>query len=221
MKLMDPRCFSITLCMISCMLFAGCGSGSPEQGSGVATTQERQLDYFEKINVTGLGKVIVRFGTTDKCVVRTDDNLIDHYQTKVSNATLHLKPTRLMSPRSGITTTIDTSESVKSIEVDCACEVVLRSFSGDELTIFAKGASEVSGAGSTKELTLNVEGSTELDLFKLKATDIKIKADGNSRINVHARGTLEVIADGAVIVTYDGKAEVTQALSGVSRIQKQ
>lgn len=201
-------------------LLVGCGSKSPEQGSGVAATQERVLGNFEKINATGLGKVIIRFGTSDRCVVRTDDNLIDHYETRVDDSTLFLSPTRFMSPRSGITTTIDTTAAVNSIEVHGACQIVLQQFDQEELTISAHDACEVSAAGKTRTLNLTVEGSTELDLSKLNATDIKLKAEGNSRINLKAKGTLEVIADGAVVVTYEGDAEVTQALTGVSRIQK-
>lgn len=210
-----------SLSLLAVGLFLGCGSKSPEQGSGVAATEQRELDYFEKINVAGLGKVIVRFGTTDQCTVRTDDNLISHYETRTQNGTLFLGPTRFMTPRSGITTTIDTSQTVTSIEATGACQIVLQKFSGDELTITANDACEFTAGGTTKTLTIEVDGSTELDLFKLQATDIAIKAKGTSRINVHSTGTLEVIADGAVVVTYEGSAEVTEALTGVSKIQRQ
>ena len=208
------------LSLLTVGLFVGCGSKSPEQGSGVAITEERQLDYFEKVNVTGLGKVVIRFGTTDRCTVRTDDNLIDQYETRIKNGTLFLAPTRFMAPRSGITTTIDTSQTITSIEATGACQIVLQKFSGDELSISGKNACEFTAGGSTKTLTIDVDGSTELDLFNLKATDVAIQAKGTSKINVHSTGTLEVIADGAVVVTYEGDAEVTESLSGVSKIQR-
>ncbi len=205
--------------LLSLLVFMGCGSGgTPEQGSGIAATQERTLEYFDTIKVSGLGKVIVRFGVEDRCEVRADDNLIDAYETRVKNGTLFLAPTKLMAPRMGLTTTINTSRTITHLEISGACEVVFQKVAAHDLTVTAKDAVQFTASGSVDELSINATGTMEAELFELASGNVSIVADGSSRINVAANNSLDVKADGAVIVTYAGDAKVTQALTGVSRV---
>lgn len=207
------------LCVLTILFFAGCGSGrSPETGSGVATTEERSLDYFDSIEASGLGKVIVTFGAEDSCKVRADDNLIDSYKTQVKNGVLYLEPTSLMSPRAGLTANINTTHTVSRLKISGACEVIFRNMESSELAVESDGSVRFTATGSVDELSIAATGSLEAELFELAARKVKIVAEGSSKINCSASGFLDVKADGAVIVTHDGDARVTQETTGVSRV---
>jgi hypothetical protein len=215
------RPLQIGLLLLSCGLafLSGCGGAlKPEQGSGVALSEERVLEPFTAIEVEGLGEVTVRFTKTDSCTVRTDDNLVEEYETRVEDGILYLSPKSLVATKVGIQVNIKTSNAIERVKLSGVCDVRLKGFSGSELVIEGDGAYKFSADGRVRKLTVNSTGNGEIELFELEATNAEVTAVGASRVNVYASGTLNVKADGAVVVTHDGDPTVTKEISGVSKL---
>ena len=56
---------------------------STVKGSGNVVTKERDVSGFDKVVVSGLGRVIVTQGDEESLTVETDDNLMQYIETLI------------------------------------------------------------------------------------------------------------------------------------------
>jgi hypothetical protein len=221
------------------------------RGSGKVITEERQVSDFEKIQVSGVGKVVITQGDTESLTIETDDNLMEYIETKVRGNTLEigftndtsfspgggrkvLEPTSGFVFRIGIIDLNDVSVSgAARVEIDKlktdqlnvslsgAGDINVSDLNGDQLNVHISGAGDVELAGKVESQVVSMEGVGRYQAYDLESQNATVTISGAGGANLWATDTLYVTISGAGDVRYYGSPTVFPTISGLGRIQSQ
>jgi hypothetical protein len=188
-------------------------------GSGIAATENRDVEPFDKIEISGFGTVEVVFGDEHSLKVTTDDNLLEYVKTVVKDGTLQISIRENINPDVPLTFNVVTND-LNTVDISGAANLIVRSAQLDSLVIGASGACRMTADGTVDRLEVGVSGSGKIDADKLLAKKVKISISGAGKANVHASESLDASVSGAGLIQCSGDpADVSQSVSGVGRIQ--
>lgn len=101
-----------------------------------------------------------------------------------------------------------------------ASHLSIASFTGQELTTHASGASKIEIAGKTERQEAKLNGASKYFAKALTSKNTLVKANGASHIQVHVDNTLEVRLNGASHVEYWGSPKLDSSISGASTVKQ-
>lgn len=222
-------CVVVGLCLANFFSFGSWGKKSPGfsinfgdgvKGSGNVSTEKRDIDGFDSIEVSGIFQVEIVSGKDFSVEVQTDDNLVQFVKTDVDDGTLEISLDKKVSPRSDLIVRV-TAPNIKKIESSGVSKITASGIKNDSLAIESSGASKISAAGETAKLSVNVSGAGSVNAEDLKAVDADIRASGACKISVNVSGSLKTDASGASNITYTGDPKtVDNHQSGVGSVTK-
>lgn len=201
-------------------LLSGCGILRPGiPGSGVKSSELRQVGEFDEVHLSGFGTVNVVAGESPSVLVSTDDNLLAHVDTWVENGKLNIRPRRLISPKSelhvDVTTPYLTAAHVTGIGDLNIIDVV-----GDQLDLSISGAGSIYASGYVKSVSASISGAGEADLQTLYAENASVAVSGVGDAKVHATESMKATISGAGDIECHGNpANVDQHVSGAGNIR--
>lgn len=208
-------------------------------GSGVSATEKRPVGNVTRVELEGVGELIVTPSDRPGLTVTADDNILPLFETFTSGNTLTLKV------RDGVNVTSHTPIvyrlSVRSLErltVSGAGKVSADGLAGDDLDVRVSGAGSVtldglavrdlkvslSGAGNAafagkaKSLTAKVSGAGKVKAADLQTGAVDANISGAGGVTVWATDTLKARVSGAGGVKYKGSPSVTQKVSGAGKV---
>ena len=189
-----------------------------EKGSGNVVTDRREVEAFHGVDVGGIYQVEITAQKEYSVSVETDDNLVPMIKTEVDDGILRISSEGKISPKNTIRIKIGAPD-IDSLEVSGVANVTITGLKNDALTIGSSGASKISVAGETRELTVDISGATKVDANELKTQDATVGATGASNVSVNVSGTLKAEATGASHITYSGTpVSLQKSTSGVGSI---
>ena len=221
------------------------------RGSGDVIVEERDVSGFDKIQVSGVGRVVITQGDDETLSVETDDNLLEYIETEVQGDTLEIgfsKDTsfgvgggrKVLEPTEGFTFWIGVKDltgisvpGAAKVEVDKlktdrldlslsgAGDISVDDLNGDQLDVQISGAGDVDLAGKVEKQSVVLEGLGRYQAYDLESQDATVSISGAGGANLWVIETLDVSISGAGDVKYYGSPEVTPEISGVGRIQSQ
>jgi hypothetical protein len=221
------------------------------RGSGDVIVDDREVRDFEKIQISGVGRVVITQGDSESLSVETDDNLLEYIETDVKGDTLEIgfsKDTsfgvgggrKVLEPTEGFTFRISVVDLTRislagaaKVEVDKlktdqldiqlsgAGDISVDDLNGDQLDVQISGAGDVDLAGKVGEQVIVLEGLGRYQAYDLESQNATVSISGAGGANLWVNETLEVTISGAGDVKYYGSPEVTPEISGVGRIQSQ
>jgi hypothetical protein len=219
------------------------------RGSGDVIVEERDVSDFEKIQVSGVGRVIITQGSSESLSVETDDNLLEYIETEVNGNTLEIGFSRetsfgvgggrkVLEPTDGFTFRIGVIDlnsillsgaakvEVEKLKTDSlninlsgAGDIAVEDLNAKDLEVFVSGAGDVEVAGKVEDLRLSLSGFGRFQGFDLDSQDASVTISGAGGADVWVTETLDVTISGAGDVKYYGSPTVTPEISGVGRIQ--
>lgn len=206
----------LIVCSIGCNI-SMFSQGEP--GSGIITSEDRELESFDQVDLSGYGNVEVVFGQESKVKITTDNNLIDLIETAVEDGELRISFIESISPTDGLKFEI-TTPNISIFDISGAGNVTMKAYSGDSLTLKTSGAATFIVDGVAESVSLNCAGAGKGSLSKLiaKKADVQISGAGSATVNVLE--TLKVNISGAGSVSYYGTPEVTKTISGLGRVSQ-
>ncbi len=189
------------------------GCISAVRGSGEVLEEERSLEPFRAVSVSGDLDVDIVVGKRQKVLLRFDDNLLDLIQTEVVDDVLEIRP----SADIGF---YDTTATDVQIEVPA---LIAYSASGDtrsellgvrtaSFELDLDGASEVAVEGEVNKLSIGASGDSEIHTRNLKALDVELAASGDSDLTIFASRSVRGSVSGAGSVTVYGDPADTDIL---------
>lgn len=150
------------------------------EDSGVRTVHEQIVKSFDKVEIAGPIKLILRQDSSYKVQISADSNLVDHITAKVSGGTLKLE--------------LDTADY-------CGKDsIIIRAGFKDLKSLKAKSPSEISNTGklNLQDVKFILNGSTALDL-NINAGKVVTEIDGTSKIRLAGQaGTHQFKSNGAI-----------------------
>jgi hypothetical protein len=189
-------------------------------GSGNVASEKRDLADFNEIEVGGVVQVEATAGKDFSVEVEADDNLLPLVITEVSGGVLRLRTEKNITTKNSIRVRI-TAPNIESLEVSGASKVSLDNVSNENLQIDASGASKITVAGETANLTIDVSGASKIDAENLQSESATVDASGASGVKVFAANELRADASGASNIAYAGSPKnLIKKTSGASSVSQ-
>lgn len=134
-----------------------------QKGNGNITTQERKVDDFKNIELSGTQKIILLQGETPGVKVETDENLQEKVQFLVKDGSLEID-TKGMGEFTKLVITV-TCKEISEITTTGVTEVKAENeIRSDKLKISASGASNIDMNINVKDLETNLSGAANVKL---------------------------------------------------------
>jgi hypothetical protein len=192
--------------LISGVFASGCydlSFGAQVKGSGVKASEERALDPFTSIELTGAPDVHVTVGGEQAVLVEADDNLLELVETRVRGRTLKIETRESYSSRLGVTITL-TTPALESVSVAGSGDVTVEGVDADSFEVSVTGSGDVRASGKSRSVEAAVTGSGDIDLSGLEAVRGYAHVTGSGDIRIHATEELTAKIMGSGDVDYTG-----------------
>lgn len=219
------------------------------KGSGDIIVENRKVSGFDKILITGVGRIILTQGNSESLSVETDDNLMEYIKTEVNGDTLEIgfKDNVVFSSGSG-RTAIDPTDGfifrisvidLQKISISGAADIEMEKIKTDNfdislsgagqvsiddldsgtLNVLVSGAGDVNLAGRVKNQVVRLSGVGRYQAFNLESQETSVTISGAGGAEVWVMDELDVTISGAGDVKYYGNPSVNPEISGLGRIQ--
>ncbi len=210
------------------------------KGNGNIIKQERTVDSFNSIEVSGAFSIILSQGTPQSVRVEADENLMAAIKTEVKGTTLKIYTNKSIQNCHSMKVYIVAKE-MKEIETSGAVDLetsgkltgsdLKLDFSGAsdskleigvaKLIVDCSGGSKIKLTGSATDVNMDISGAADIYAFDMSSEkyDLDVSGAGNVQINV----TKELKADvsGAASVRYKGNpANLIEDVSGAGSVKK-
>ncbi len=164
------------------LVLSACGA----VGSGDIITEQREVDTFNRVEVSGGMAVdlLVEPDATQEVTVTFDDNLLDRVVTRVSGSTL----------------IVEFDGGAQFTGAGRFVAVIMPSLEA----VIASGGADVIGSGAENAIQVQASGGSDVDLTDMAARTVELEASGGSEVVVFASQTVTGEASGGSNVTVFG-----------------
>ncbi|UCH60990.1 MAG: DUF2807 domain-containing protein [Anaerolineales bacterium] len=208
-------------------------------GSGNVISETRQVSNFDRITLSGSGKVIVTQGGSESLSIDTDDNLLKHLDVKVENGTLKLgfKPgVNIMSYTQLVfyvgvddlaSLAISGSGDFESdrLETDRleatvsgSGDIQIADLSANELSVTISGSGEIDLAGEVNAQDVNISGSGKYLAGDVCSPLVEVSVSGSGEATICATERLDSRISGSGSVNYYGRPSINTSGGGSGRL---
>lgn len=189
-----------------------------------AHADQRKVDAFSSIELTGLMAVEVRIDPATSVDVQGAPHLAKLVSTTVKNGVLVIETPRDFSKRLDGTAdhklkVVVTMPSLKSVAIRGTGEIDVAGLAQKSLDATIAGTGSMRLAGTTDKLRLSVPGTGEVRAKSLVARDVELDIPGTAEASVHATKSFEANVQGTAVVKVHGKpASVKKNVVGTAMI---
>lgn len=212
------------------------------EGSGNVIAESRDVSDFDRVTLSGFGKVTIEQGNAESLTVRTDDNILPYIETVVKGDTLILGLTnagqrKSISPSNGIEfdlvvkdlSRIDIS-GAGNIEMDAletsklvvdlsgAGTFEIGSLTADELVVRQSGAGTMIISGQVKGQDVSHSGLGSYHAAELESETAILEISGAGTVTVWVTESLDIDISGLGNVIYYGNPRIIQNISGMGKL---
>ena len=210
------------------------------RGSGNLITENRQVSNFDRIDLSGVGDVIITQGGSESLSIETDDNIMQYVETVVENGTLKLgfksgfnmiDPSRLIfqvgvDDLTSLTVSGSGNIEVESLEtegleatVSGSGNIQITGLSASEVSAEISGSGEINLDGDAPAQNVSISGSGSYQAGDLCSASVRLDVSGSGEATVCAMETLDANISGSGSVNYYGQPAVSFSGSGSGNIQ--
>jgi hypothetical protein len=194
-------------------------SNSGTEGSGVPTTQTREVASFHTVDLAGSNNVVIRVGEKQSVVVRADDNLLDRVTTEVQSGKLVIaNPPGSFTTKSPMSVEVDVP-TLDAVALSGSGNIVVTGIDAERLEVTLPGSGTLTGEGTATRLDVTVGGSGIAQFTRLVANDVRAVVSGSGSIFVTATKSLDGSVSGSGAILYSGNPpDVTKNVTGSGAI---
>lgn len=190
------------------------------RGSGHLVTQERDIDNFTRIELSGSFDLFVQVGEQPSLSITFDDNIIEHIETEVHGRTLEIDCRESFSSSRGCRIAIAVPK-LDAIFLSGSGDIVAENIDSDEFRFEVSGSGDFEARGRVKELDISVKGSGDVDARDLIAEYAYVVIKGSGDVDVHATEELDGSIYGSGDITYFGDPKhVSRRVAGSGDINR-
>jgi hypothetical protein len=214
------------------------------EGNGILVKQQRQLDDFEQIRISGPINVYLEQGNKSSVVIQADENLTDIIQTTIDDNTLVVEwvepDDTKVKPKNQVkvyitfknihtlkSTLVGNLECLSTIEADSlhvqssGVGKMNLMLNCNTLTTKLSGVGSVTLSGNTDEAIIKNSSVGNLNAFELNTNKLIIKHSGVGNVEVSAEEEINIYATGVGNLYYSGKAVVGDlSVKGTGRVER-
>jgi len=211
---------------------------NPVSGNKIVVTQDRQVEPFHAIKVSGGIDVELSQGSEQKLKVEADENIIALIRTEVKDGVLNIYHEEIIQNVQTMKIHL-TFKQLDAITASGGCDIeskqkltftnlktdisggcsIRLNCKAKNMVCMHSGGSDAELSGEAESCTFNVSGGCDVKASELHLKKCTIDASGGSDVTVYVTGELTIDAAGASDVTYYGKpAKVIKSAHGASDI---
>ena len=210
------------------------------KGSGNVTSEERQFDGAQTIELAGSANVYVTLDSTPSLKIEADDNVMPLITTEVKGKKLVIGSKKCYSSKApvkvyvhvldltGLSLTGSGSIEGSSVFTSNVFNISLSGSGTVDFSLKTKsvladlaGSGMIHMQGETENLTVDVAGSGNIDAAKLKSMSVEVSITGSGNATVYASESLDVDITGSGSVLYSGEpTEVKKNITGSGSVSK-
>ena len=181
------------LLLVPVAVAALAATGCSLADDGPRTTEARHVPAFTRVENRGAVDVQLHVGEPRRVRVRAGMKVIDDVRTEVRNGTL-----------------VVTFEHDGFFDSDVVVDASVPRLAGVE----NDGSGDIDADGTAGAVTLDLDGSGDVDLSALRARSARVTQDGSGDAEVSARKRLDVSVDGSGDLRYHGHPVLTKHVDG-------
>ncbi|OGO60233.1 MAG: hypothetical protein A2032_01625 [Chloroflexi bacterium RBG_19FT_COMBO_49_13] len=224
----------VLMVCVAVLTVSGCNS-FVTRGSGDLITETRQVSNFDRVELSGVGEVVITQDGSESLSIETDDNLMKYIEVVVEDGTLKLgfkdrvnfiSPSRLVfyvsvDDLTGVAVSGSgdiESDMLKTDHLDVAVsgsgDVQVADISTGEVNTDISGSGEIylSGDATTQDLTIS--GSGKYQAGDLCSASVTVNVSGSGSATICATESLESDISGSGSVNYYGQPMINSTGSG-------
>lgn len=221
----------------------GSDFGGGVTGSGVITSENREVASFNRIELRYPAVVTIKQGEKDGVTLETDDNLLKQLTTKVNGGVLVIdnnQPlwSQRVNPSDKVLITI-TVKDLREVDFPSAGEVSIEGIQSENLKLTVSGAGSISlvevdlgkldvqlsgagsinAAGTAGDLKLGISGAGSFNGTDLKANQVDVNISGVGSAEIWVLDELTANLSGIGSINYYGSpATIQKNVSGLGKV---
>lgn len=214
------------------LLFA-CGISC---GSEALIKEERPMDGFTRLSLSGYGNVYVIQGNEEKLIVEAQPQTLEYIETAVSRGklTLGFKDRRHSNRNLGPINYYVTMITIESLGVSGSGDIEagkiktgqfglhisgsgninIDELDADEIKVSVSGSGDCAVSGKLKYQDIHISGSGNYNAKDLKCDDATVSISGSGDVKIWVMDDLDVHISGSGKVGYYGRPAVNSHSSG-------
>jgi hypothetical protein len=206
---------------------AGCGGDGPTggvivddiTGSGIIVTQDRAVGAFVSIDMRAVADIYLTQGGVQSLEIETDDNIIGHISTTVSNGVLIITSDVDYTTQHGVEITI-TIPDIENLEVSGVGTITgQNAFTLTNITLTVDGVGEITVFGTADALVANLEGVGEIDAENLVSQSAVVDISGVGDVYVNFVQGLDATISGEGDIYYLGDPQlINENITGLGSL---
>ncbi len=190
------------------------------RGNGNIENEYRDVNEFNKIDVSGRFDVEVMVGKPASVEIIAEGNLLKFIKTKVKNNVLIISSKENLRPRKDLIIKITTPQLV-SVDCSGANDLVINNVNTNKFTLDLSGAGSVFIEGTAKNFFIDISGAADLEASEFKVENVTIDISGAANAEVYASQSLDAEVSGASSIKLYGDAEkISTDISGVASFSR-
>lgn len=237
---MKKAAILLTAILVS-VVFVSCIFTGSVEGNGKVVEETRDLGDFDKISVTRGMNVYITQGTSQKVVVKADENLLDVIETTVSDGTLKVSCNRgirkaesnkvlvtvrgieMIKSTAGSNVFAEDTLNLKNLEVKSTAgsnvKLVVKT---EKMDVLAMAGSNIFLSGTSESFKAKTNSGSNLKAGELRITDCELRASSGANIWINVSKELTAKVSSGANVFYYGNPEATniEKSSGGNVIKK-
>lgn len=206
-----------TLAFVS-LTFLSC-----EFNSGKLVTQEKDVEAFEEIEIGSNFDVEIKKADSYKIIIQDGENFINKIQLEVADGILKIDRESgiFLSSNLDSKITIFTPEPINSIKLNGSGTIKSNeNWEYNKLYCILSGSGDIQLKGVANECHINLDGSGDILLSKMKSLQAEVQLNGSGSVEIHATKKLKVDLNGSGDVDYSGSPEVEEHINGSGSVSK-
>jgi hypothetical protein len=247
-KSMKKRNYLISVVLVLALSTLACGVNfnsfgiNTVRGSGTVVTEERPVSAFTRIELSGIGNLVIEVGSEETLDIEAEDNLLEYFETRVRGDTLEIgsREGENLQPTEPIiyNLTVKTLDSISvsglgnvhlpeyevdrfSIDISGAGDVNLEGLHAEQLDVSVSGLGSVGiDAGEVSSQTIDISGSGDYNAPQLESRTADVQVSGLGSAELWVTQDLRVIISGSGSVSYAGDPDVYSDISGLGSLNK-
>lgn len=229
----------LSLVSLTLFLTSACDSLARISGSGNVIEESRDVSGFQKVSISGSGRLFINQGEKEILQIECDDNIMPYIRSVVSDGTLkigpksaRLKPSRPIEYRlflihldalrtSGSVLVESDALTTESLEVVISGSGTFRvkGLETRSVTFDISGSGEVRiESGSSRNQTISISGSGRFNVPNLKTENTDIRISGSGSAKVWATDKLNIKISGSGKLDYYGSPVISARISGSGKV---
>lgn len=209
----------IILMLVAVSVFTGCRERGIK-GSGEVITEEREIEEFSRIEVSGAYNINIVVGDRTSLSIAAEDNLQRFITTEVVNDKLIIKNTHNILPKRKIIIDISTNDLEEIISSGIS-NIYAERIDEQNFSVDLRRAGVIELFGKVENFDAYIYGAALLDSKEFFARFVDIDIEGSARAEAYVSEKLTVELSGNGSIDYYGDPlEVVVDNSGVGSVNK-